>query len=462
MRRKVLRVVGIVVAAVVVLHVALFVYVAANPLSGAGGGPPRLEGTIRVVASNGQRESQGHAVAITRTAVATCFHTLEGHSKVTLVLPDGTEVVPSGVIALDAERDYVVFALPTPLPESLVDPVVPVDELKPGARVVLGRGDLSGGGDDRLGFLLSVREWPGSIMRVETSCESEDGQSGGPIRNANGGLVGMHAEQHFHTSFGVMSAELLRVAVGEAVPMPARFEWPGDAAAQRKRRRLVELTFDPAAGGVAEKDPHAFEEAYADVSSDWVFLFKYARVLQDAGEHVKAEAMMREAIAVWPESAFTWAWLGHALLKQGKLDEANVAADRAISVLPEFPTGEWHSVAVLLDTLKRFEESPKYALGCFDAGIARESAIFLAVQGYQFSKRYDQASALAALQLELYPSDENRLTMAGIEYMQRRYVRAREWAAAVLRRDPTNETARKLYEDCEKRLRESGLVVGPG
>jgi Tetratricopeptide repeat len=83
--------------------------------------------------------------------------------------------------------------------------------------------------------------------------------------------------------------------------------------------------------------------------------------LHRQGQISQAEHVYRQVLAVEPQSANAWCYLGMALHDQERFDDALFAYEQALSLNPQLPVA-YQNLGKTLDRLRRFDE----AIACFD------------------------------------------------------------------------------------------------
>jgi S1-C subfamily serine protease len=147
-------------------------------------------------------------IAEPRGTVATSYHVVEASSSLEIELQkrDSTEKVEIGdarVVAVDAERDLAPIGLPPPPPAVAVEGGYPYLPLRTGAAVAAGESVTAignpGAGDRLLdytvtkGIVSNPRRKAGKMTLIQTSAPVNSGNSGGPLLDRDGRVIGVVA-----------------------------------------------------------------------------------------------------------------------------------------------------------------------------------------------------------------------------------------------------------------------------
>ncbi|MEM8953555.1 MAG: serine protease [Verrucomicrobiota bacterium] len=167
--------------------------------------------------------------------VATCFHSIGLHRRVGIVTPNGKELYPKELVALDIPNDIAILRLPKKitggLPLAQSDPAV-------GAPI----GAMGNPGGDREYFVTGVVAAPiehfFDTPKIPLALAIEQGNSGGPVINSNGEVVGMVAAKDLERPGIGYATPTSKLSALLARPDPIPFkEWCKSARIDRKSWR---------------------------------------------------------------------------------------------------------------------------------------------------------------------------------------------------------------------------------
>lgn len=153
--------------------------------------------------------------------ILTNYHVIEGAKDITVTLSDGTEVIAT-VVNYDQEKDLAMIKLKEGTKVPAVAELGDSDELYPGAEVIaigtplskklaytLTKGVISG--NDR-----SIETKSGtSVHLLQTDAAINSGNSGGPLVNTKGQVIGINSMKLGSQSMGEATVE----GIGFAIPI---------------------------------------------------------------------------------------------------------------------------------------------------------------------------------------------------------------------------------------------------
>ena len=153
--------------------------------------------------------------------ILTNYHVIEGAKDITVTLSDGNEV-PATVVNYDQEKDLAMIKLKEGTKVPAVAELGDSDELYPGAEVIaigtplsknlaytLTKGIISG--NDR-----TIETQSGtSVHLIQTDAAINSGNSGGPLVNTKGQVIGINSMKLGSQSMGAATVE----GIGFAIPI---------------------------------------------------------------------------------------------------------------------------------------------------------------------------------------------------------------------------------------------------
>ena len=172
--------------------------------------------------TSSQYEGMGSGFIINEDGyILTNYHVIEGAKDITVTLSDGTEVAGT-VVNYDQEKDLAMIKLKEGTKVPAVAELWDSDELYPGAEVIaigtplsknlaytLTKGIISG--NDR-----SIQTETGtSVHLLQTDAAINSGNSGGPLVNTKGQVIGINSMKLGSQSMGSATVE----GIGFAIPI---------------------------------------------------------------------------------------------------------------------------------------------------------------------------------------------------------------------------------------------------
>lgn len=180
------------------------------------------KGTTSNGFTSSQYEGMGSGFIINEDGyILTNYHVIEGAKDITVTLSDGTEVAGT-VVNYDQEKDLAMVKLKEGTKVPAVAELGDSDELYPGAEVIaigtplskslaytLTKGIISG--NDR-----SIQTENGtSVHLLQTDAAINSGNSGGPLVNTKGQVIGINSMKLGSQSMGAATVE----GIGFAIPI---------------------------------------------------------------------------------------------------------------------------------------------------------------------------------------------------------------------------------------------------
>jgi len=144
--------------------------------------------TIEAQTPVGESKGSGFLVDASGTVV-TCLHVVKGASKASAVLSNGERYEVLRIRAYDERRDIVVLKIP-----AFDLPSVPLgnsNNVKPGQSVLLLGSNLGLEGSVTSGVISGIRNLPQGIRLIQTDAPANRGNSGGPLINIEGEVIGV-------------------------------------------------------------------------------------------------------------------------------------------------------------------------------------------------------------------------------------------------------------------------------
>lgn len=181
-----------------------------------------VTGTTSNGFTSSQYEGMGSGFIINEDGyILTNYHVIEGAQGITVTLSDGTEVSAT-VVNYDAEKDLAMIKLKEGTKVPAVAELGDSDELYPGAEVIaigtplsknlaytLTKGIISG--NDR-----TIKTESGtSVHLLQTDAAINSGNSGGPLVNTKGQVIGINSMKLGSQSTGSATVE----GIGFAIPI---------------------------------------------------------------------------------------------------------------------------------------------------------------------------------------------------------------------------------------------------
>ncbi len=144
--------------------------------------------TIEVLTPEGESKGTGFLVDPSGTVV-TCLHVVKGASKASAVLTNGERYEVRQIRTYDERRDIVVLKIP-----AFDLPAIPLgnsNNVKPGQSVLLFGSNLGLEGSVTGGVISGIRNLPQGIRLIQTDAPANRGNSGGPLINTEGEVIGV-------------------------------------------------------------------------------------------------------------------------------------------------------------------------------------------------------------------------------------------------------------------------------
>lgn len=252
--------------------------------------------------ASGDALTTGSGFFIRPGQVVTNLHVMRGARRSEIRTLDGKGRVHQveGVLAIDEEGDLALLSVPTP-PErarsSELSPVLP-DE---GERVFVIGNPLKLEGSVSDGIVSAVREVPGVGRIIQTTAPISHGNSGSPIFNLKGKIVGV-------VTVKVTNGQNINLGIGS--PRVRELN-PG------KLRPLSDL---PAKDKINDMGEALYRTG---LESLWL------------GNYDHAVGYFENAANRNPKRADAWIQVGYCKVKQGKTEEAIKAYQQALQLKPE-------------------------------------------------------------------------------------------------------------------------------
>lgn len=239
----------------------------------------------------GQPQSQGSGFFIDDRHVITNRHVIEDGGQAEIKLKNGKRYAVTGIVAEDTDNDLVLLLVNIPNDAGHRPLPVNTSEPRKGEEVyVLGAPRGLEYSVSR-GIVSAIRTMPGmtSDRVVQTDAAISPGNSGGPLINAAGEVVGV-------ASFIRTDGENLGFAQGA---------WHIAGLQIGSPQTLAQ-----------------WQSARADE------FYKRALSAFDQKRYADAIPLLKQVVAIRPEHSFAWFWLGFALSEVGKKADAVSAYER--------------------------------------------------------------------------------------------------------------------------------------
>ncbi len=328
----------------------------------ADGVPPEIAAALsRALAKDAARRPASAAAFLADLRAA-------ASGEFVAALPDTLAVVDFENLSRNPDDDWIGSGIA----ESLAADLARVDGLGvvPRGRVVAARAT---GDPVRLGRLLACR-WvlSGAYQRVgprlRVTARLADVSTGEAVATEK---IDGAVDDIFAIQDRLSAATVERVRPGGAAPRrdsPKRIDaYESHARGRRFFLRLAKGSFEEARLAYEEAigaDP-AYAPALAGLSAVHAMRFTF---LTDPAELEAASGYARRAIAADPESGEPRIWLGYALMRQGRVEEAVEQERRAAEIDPSNPFGHYFAACALA-----FAGRPAEALPHFQRAIEADA-----------------------------------------------------------------------------------------
>lgn len=252
--------------------------------------------------ASGDALTTGSGFFIRPGQVVTNLHVMRGARRAEIRTLDGKgRVHPvEGLLALDEEGDLALLSVPTP-PERARSTELATTLPDEGERVFVIGNPLKLEGSISDGIVSAVREVPGVGKIIQTTAPISHGNSGSPIFNLKGKVVGV-------ITVKVTNGQNINLAIGA---LRVR------ALNAGKLRPLSELPAKDKIGDVGEALYRT------GLESLWL------------GNYDHAVGYFENAANRNPKRVDAWIQVGYCKVKQGKADEAIKAYQQALQLQPE-------------------------------------------------------------------------------------------------------------------------------
>ena len=265
----------------------------------------RLKPTVVAIVTydaSGDALTTGSGFFIRPGQVMTNLHVMRGARRAEIRTLDGKGRVHQveGVLAFDEEGDLALLSVPTP-PErarsSDLSPTLP-DE---GERVFVIGNPLKLEGSVSDGIVSAVREVPGVGKIIQTTAPISHGNSGSPIFNLKGKIVGV-------ITVKVTNGQNINLAIG------------APRVKELNAGKLRPLSDLPAKDKIGDMGEALYRTG---LESLWL------------GNYDHAVGYFENAANRNPKRADAWIQVGYCKVKQGKTEEAIKAYHQALQLKPE-------------------------------------------------------------------------------------------------------------------------------
>lgn len=202
--------------------------------------------TLEVENRAGERFVGSAVLTLADDTALTAWHVVSDARSVCAIFEDGTRVKVSGWVARDPERDVALLRLDKPMPGRRA---VFSREIEPVASRAYVIGAPKGYGFSITDGLISQIRQVGGFSQYQISCPISAGNSGGPVLNEKGLVIGIvlwTKTDAQNVSFAITSREADGLKAGPAVsfweqPVPA----PPSAAGPTTTNSAVVFRADP-------------------------------------------------------------------------------------------------------------------------------------------------------------------------------------------------------------------------
>jgi len=241
---------------------------------------------------------------------------------------------------------------------------------------------------------------------------AQGGMSGGPVLDASGRVIGIHAaaegdfifEERASVQLGYSLGVPVRTLLSLTRKAKIRSEWLKVESSAPPPLKRGEVTAIREALFTAKKPPRNGK------ATDWI---NYGNQLWRLFKYEGAVAAFDEAIKLKPELEQAWYGRGLALIWQGKNQESFASFDKATEINPRLYEA-WRERGEALIGLKRYPE----ALASFDKAIEinrKDSVLYLLRGGMlQELKRYAEAVEAYSKAIDIKPYAFAYLNRGGI------------------------------------------------
>jgi Tfp pilus assembly protein PilF len=253
---------------------------------------------------DGQLSTRGSGFFVAADGyIATARHVVQDSSKVTVQLSDGSHITVAGVVAEDPVHDVAIVRIAGagyPYLRLGSFDNVETDEV---VRVICDpfgfHGKVITGTVDRVEDLADDYQW------WDINADSEEGESGSPLVDASGAVVGLiRGEMNDHAKGWIVSVDSI------------------------KQLMLTATNTDPQP--VSEMSHRKYMELYDDPN------FQPALQAAYDGENLEAARRMALVIANFPRSATVYALLGSYDSRLRYWKNAGDAFERALAIRPDY------------------------------------------------------------------------------------------------------------------------------
>jgi Tfp pilus assembly protein PilF len=288
--------------------------------------------------------STGTGFLLAPDRMVTCLHLLNGCNRAELRLFDGRYAQVTAILAMDRDWDLALCQL-SPAASGL--PVLSATRDLPaeGEPILVIGGPLGLEWTSSAGMISAVRPLPKLGLVLQHTAAISPGNSGGPVLNARGEVIGVQqaattienrlVQAGQGLNFAVPASHVLDLKPGPSITLAALArELPADWRAP-VTAMLDKCSLRPFSRGDFEGALEYFQDAVKrdpEVADNW---FRLGLCCEKTGDVDRAEKAYRKAVALDDSLAVASNNLGVLCLKSGRVDEAIDLLLRAAAKQPD-------------------------------------------------------------------------------------------------------------------------------
>lgn len=303
--------------------------------------------TVLTYDTKGEVNARGSGFFIDQYHVITNWHVIDGAATIQVKTSDNKTYAVKSTAVKDTASDLVSLALTAP--NTKVKPLKVVGTLPKVGERVIAVGSPQGiySATVTEGIVSSVRDVPGYGKMIQLQNPVSKGDSGGPVVNMKGevvGVIAMGESAELHLNFAIPGDRVLALLSGKpSVPAGAGAGPAVAANPVATATRYIEAEnytgAIPYLQEAVKRDP--------DSAAAW-FLMGHSYYMLD--RYNEAVPALLKALRLNSDNYIGWTELGVSLGMQGDEDHAVQALKQAINIEPDYPNAHLFLGAVYLDT----------------------------------------------------------------------------------------------------------------